>query len=126
MSNLFFECIDLDCHAVRKAFDDVLSWLDELNMKSAGDSMCEEIADVFSKENPFTPFIDNTERYLDKVFSSATNKMIYLIFVEASNKIREKYPDAKISYVANGDMSIFTVDDETYEKAHNEWCDADE
>ena len=112
MYNLF-DCVGVNVSNVNRAFDNVLSWMDDINMASEADDMVDELQSVYAKDNPF----DCTQGNRDY---DPTNKMIRLLYEHATATIKRKFPDAIIVCVVDGYNSSFKIDDDTYEKGRAE------
>ena len=101
MDSLLFSCLDMNVDNTTKAFEDVIAWMEDINMVDEAEKFAEGFIDVVAKNNPFASF--NPE-----------NKMIKLISETAEKVIKEKYPNAVVTYKVNGYNSKFKIDDETY------------
>lgn len=119
MSILLFSCLDMDAENVNRAFEDVLAWMEDLNMKEESDAFADEFIDVVAKDNPFNIYANN------RMFTSPEYKMIALIYETATEWIKRKYPNAVTTYKVSGYNSTFKVDDETYDKAYRERREAE-
>ena len=120
MSYLLYSCIDMDVENTNKAFEDVISWMEDINMTEEAEKFADEFGEVLERNNPFSP------RLHDKFYSSPQDKMIALIYETAEKVIKEKYPNAVITTKVNGYNSTFKIDDETYKIGNEAKMEDDE
>ena len=112
--------IDFNEEYIDAAFEAIYELLVNINMRDKADDLYEALPRALESENPF-----NTH-YRTSYERTPTNKVIHIIYDLASDMIREKFPEAKITYKVDGYNSDFDVDEETYAKGDAErWADCE-
>ncbi len=108
-------CLEMETSNVNKAFNEVFEWMRDINMAEESDEILNKLAERVRHDNPFNCFVSG------KYDFDPTNKMIRMIFELAEEAIKEKFPDAVITYKVNGYNSKFKIDDATYDKGWAEY-----
>ena len=115
-----FSCMELNTENVNKAFNDVWEWMCDINMSAEADELIDYLAEALKQNNPFNLSVHRTFDI------DPTNKIIRIIYELAENTIKEKYPDAEITWSVNGYNSKFAIDDATYQKGWEEYQKEDD
>ena len=105
-----FLCLNMNSEHINKAFDQLCTLMDDLNMCDESDILPSALERELAKNNLFSAYGSE----------SPTDKAIRLLYDVAEEFIKTKYPNAEISRSVNGYDSFIKVDNTTYEKGLKE------
>ena len=98
-----FLCLDMNSEHINKAFDNVCTLMDDLNMCEESDILPSVLGEELKRHNPFNK-------------PCPTEEVIRLLYDVTEKFIKKKYPDAETFRTIDGYRSSFKVDNTTYEK----------
>ena len=107
-------CLNMDADDINRAYDNICSLMDDLNMKEESDILTDYLAEELKDDNPFLLYKNG---HIDL---SPTNKVIRLLYKVTDETIKKKYPNAVTTYCVDGYRSSFNIDSNTYQTAINE------
>ena len=110
------DALDFDSAVINKVYDDLCDvFKSDLCMTDYIKAEESNVLDAFKEElKDFNPFLCS---YGNHFYSYPTYAFIAMMYEVATKFIKEKYPEADISYRIYGINSSFSVDDATCEKA---------
>lgn len=114
--------LEFNAYDIAKAFHDVEEWLRDINMMHTSDYIMERLPVLMAQQNPFKHYSDEGKMY----YRTPTNEVITMIYTIAQEEILKRYPDAKITFKANGYNSRFNIDEKTHQKGWEAYQRGDE